>query len=690
MVRVGQALLPVLACCALGLATAAPPVILISVDTLRADRLSCYSSRGLRTPNIDALAKGGTLFSQAAAQVPLTLPSHVSLLTSTYPFSNGIQENGEQLGPNAVTLAKLLKSSGYRTAAFVGGFVLDRRFGLDQDFDFYDSPFDLHRKQGVDPGDVKRSAEEVVRAAVHWLEANSSKPFFVFLHLYDLHTPYDLPRQVRSRFRGSGYEAELGYVDEVLAGFWKLLYRRGLFNKTLIIFTSDHGEALGEHKESTHGYFIYQSTLRVPLIFHWPDGAGDFKTQVDEPVSLLDVAPTILQFGGVPQPREMQGRSLLALVAQNPPNQAEEVYGESYYGRHHFGCAVLRSLRLGRYKYIEAPKPEFYDLSRDPGETDNLYARERLLANKFRQRLLVLRSRFQASGPVAARMQRPEVAAALRSLGYLAGGALSAQSRASGADPKDRIPEFEDYGRALVLASSGRLVEANARLEELLAKLPEVDDIRISLGLNQQKLGRQAEAAKTFKQIVQRSPLNLLAHFNLAVALFRLNQLEDAAREAKAALAIAPYYTRADELLGAICLQKNDLALARERFIHILTIAPDDYAAHYNLGALAVLEGTWEQGERHLRAALRIDPEAVEAYNTLGSLYLRSGDLEKARLAFEQAIRLAPKLASAHYNLGLVFRRQARNEEAARKFQEALAADPQFQAARAALSRMAK
>ena len=193
-----------------------PSIILISVDTLRADRLSCYGYRGRPTPHIDALAKGGTLFSQVSSQVPLTLPSHVSLLTSSYPFSNGITDNGQQLGPNAVTLATLLKSRGYRTAAFVGGFVLDRRFGLNQGFDFYDSPFDLHRRRGIDPGDVKRLGEEVVRAANHWLEENSGQPFFLFLHLYDLHTPYDLPAALRKRFPGPGYEAELAYVDEVL------------------------------------------------------------------------------------------------------------------------------------------------------------------------------------------------------------------------------------------------------------------------------------------------------------------------------------------------------------------------------------------------------------------------------------------------------------------------------------------
>jgi len=283
-------------------------------------------------------------------------------------------------------------------------------------------------------------------------------------------------------------------------------------------------------------------------------------------------------------------------------------------------------------------------------------------------------------------MPGPETVAALRSLGYLTGRGSLADSRESGPDPKDRIQEFAGYGRSILLASSGRLAEANTRLELLLTKLPDVPDIRVSLGLNQQRMGRHAEAVKNFRHVLERSPLDALAHFDLAVSLFQLNQLDDAIREAQAALAIVPYYTRADELLGAIWLQKKDTARARESFNRILTIAPDDFAAHYNLGALAVLDSRWEEGERHLLAARRSDPQAAEAPNTLGSLYLRRGELERARDAFEEAIRLEPKFASAHYNLGLVFRRQKLGEKAEREFREALAADPQFQPERAALA----
>jgi choline-sulfatase len=287
--------------CAIGYAQPSTPVILISVDTLRADHLRCFQAVRKLTPNIDSIARNGTLFSQVSSLVPLTLPSHVALFTSTYPFANGVEDNGVPFAAGT-TVATVLKNAGYRTAAFVGSFVLDHRFGLSRDFNVYDSPFDLHNKTVADVGDLKRPGARVAAAAMHWLDQNANSPFFLFLHLYDLHTPYDLPRDPRLRRGETGYDAELAYVDRMLGDFLAFLERRGLLNKSLIVFTSDHGEGLNEHGESTHGYFVYESTLRVPLIFHGPAGFKRVsQDRVAEPASLLDVAPTILDaLGAVP------------------------------------------------------------------------------------------------------------------------------------------------------------------------------------------------------------------------------------------------------------------------------------------------------------------------------------------------------------------------------------------------------
>jgi choline-sulfatase len=666
------------------------PIILISVDTLRADHLSCYGYKSPSTVHIDRIAAGGTIFSQVNSQVPLTLPSHVSLLTSTYPFANGIEDNGERLAPNAVTLARVLKSQGYRTAAFVGGFVLDRRFGLDQGFDVYDGPSNPHPQQGADPGDIKRFGEDVTQAATQWLDENAARPFFLFVHLYDLHTPYKLPASEHRR--GLSYDAELGYVDEVLGKFWDVLEQRGLIRRALVVFTADHGESLHEHGESTHGYFVYQSTLRVPLIIHWPSQSLSFATRVDEPVSLLDVAPTLLQIEGLARPAEFQGRSLLSLTARATPpaksSEPEEIYSESLYPHAHFGTSALRTLSVGHYKYIQAPRPEFYDLVQDPKEERDLYESQKSTALAFRNRLQLLRTRYRSKRDSASGAQRPEAIERLRTLGYLGGGEPRASTSDSGVDPKDRVADYEEYGRAIALAAAGHLSVSNDRLEKLLDKDPGLLDVRISLGLNQQKLGRHTEAAESFKAVLKQNPYSVVAHFDLAVSEHLLNRQEEAVTDLEATLALAPYYVRAEEMLASLYLDSKDYERARTHFNHLIQFDPASYAANYNLGALDCMQGNWQEGDRHLRIAIQADPASAEAHNTLGSLNLRRGDLEAARREFVETIRLNPQFAFAHYNLGIIFRQQHRAKEAAQEFREALSDDPQFRPARDALDRL--
>ncbi|MFN7993550.1 MAG: sulfatase-like hydrolase/transferase [Bryobacteraceae bacterium] len=666
-----------------------PPIILISVDTLRADHLSCYGYRRFTTSEIDRFATGGTLFAEVNAQVPLTLPSHVSMLTSTYPFANGIEDNGERLASNTVTLARVLKAQGYRTAAFVGGFVLDRRFGLDHGFDVYDAPA-AKQQQGQDPGDIKRFGHEVTQAATQWLRQNAEQPFFLFVHLYDLHTPYTLPASERRR--GSGYDAELGYVNDVLGKFWESLSRQGLLDRALVVFTSDHGESLREHGESTHGYFVYQSTLRVPLILHWPKQSAAFIAKAADPAGLMDIAPTVLAFAGITIPAEFQGRNLLDMIRSAPAaakaGASEEIYSESLYAHAHFGTSPLRTLRAGPYKYIQAPRPELYDLTHDPGEKENLYETRKSLALGYRERLERLRARYGNRRAPAVQALSPESIAKLRSLGYLGGTGPSVSSSESGADPKDRIVEYEQYGRAIVLAADGQFAASNGILAQLLAKDPRLLDVRASLGLNQQRMGRHTEAAESFRAVLKQDPMNIVAHFDLAISENALHRQDEAIKELEATLALAPYYVRAEEMLAALFLEKKNFAGARSHLNHLIESDPANFTANYNLGALDCLEGKWDDGDRHLRAALRANPASVEAHNTLGSLLLRRGDLDAAREEFRQTVRLNPQFAPAHYNLGIIFRKQQNNTEAAREFQEALSADPQFRPAREALDRL--
>jgi arylsulfatase A-like enzyme/Flp pilus assembly protein TadD len=638
--------------CTISYGQPSTPVILISVDTLRADHLSCYQPGRKLTPHIDSLAKNGTLFSQVNSPYPLTLPAHVALFTSTYPFTNGVQDNGVPLNASPATLATELKSAGYRTGAFVGSFILDRRFGLARGFDVYDGPLDLHKKTENGAIERKRPGAQVAEAAKRWVEQNKNAPFFLFLHLYDLHLPYDLP---------GGYSGELAYIDHVLGDFFDFLQRRGLMEKSLVVFTSDHGEGLGDHGESTHGYFIYQSTLHVPLIVHWPTNSRRIpQDRVDEPAGLLDVTPTILESLGIRAPAGMKGRSLIGAGGER------EVYSESIYARSHFGCASLRSIRAGRYKYIEAPKPELYDLASDPKELHNLYEQQRPKAAQLSGHIAAIRASSPSPAPAK---PTAENAVALRSLGYLGGPAST--GRESRVDPKDRIADFQRYFDAVWLATGGRLAESTRVLENLRDKLPDIAEIRTSLGINLKRLGRYPEATRELQRATELAPSDAQAHYELGSCYVQLRETYQAIAAFNAALAVEPWYTMADESLAEIYVQKQDFAQARARLNHLLSVDPRSYIANYNLGVMAAMEKNWSEAEQRMLAALAADPNSAEAHNTLGGIYFERGDLQKARQQFEHAVRLEPKLGSAHYHLALILQKEGKAAEAGQEFRAA-------------------
>ena len=661
---------------------AKPNIILISVDTLRSDRLSCNVPTAPPTPNIDKLCRGGTAFSQASSMVPLTLPSHVSMLTSTYPFVSGVEDNGDRLAPGTLTLAATLRSRGYRTAAFLGGFVLDKRFGLDQGFDTYDSPSASLSSGSTDPGDIKRKGEAVAEAGEQWLNANADRPFFLFLHIYDLHTPYNLSAAEKAKY-GEGYNGELGYIDHVIGDFLTYLVSHDLVNKSLIVFTSDHGEGLGDHGESTHGYFIYQSTLHVPLIIHWPAGEAPMPARVDAPATLLDVSPTILDALRLSVPQAMEGKSLLAAAAS-----PGDIFSESIYPQKHFGTSALASLRSGHYKYIEAPRPEFYDLAQDPGELTNLYASKASVASAYRERLNQLRLLYKPRAQGTQNALSPEAIERLHALGYLTGRNTAPTPASSAIDPKDRIVDYEKYGQAIYLASLGHLDESNADLKAILARDPDLSDVRLTLGLNEQRMGKDAEAVEQFRTVLAADPTSAIAHLDAGISNYNLHQFDAAEKEFNAALAISPGYAKAEIFLARTLAQKGELDQAAAEFQQVLQQTPGSYEAYDGLGTLAAMRGDWDESERQLQAALAIEPAAAQTHNTLGGVYLRKGEIDSARSQFEEAVRLRPDYAAAHYNLGVVFVALKELDAARSEFQKALSADPNYRPAQEALARL--
>jgi arylsulfatase A-like enzyme len=547
------------------------PVILISIDTLRADHLSAYGYRKLRTPNIDAFAEGGTLFQSVSSQVPLTLPSHTSLFTSTYPFANGVEENGQQVPANSVTLAATLRAQGYRTAAFVGSILLHRKLGLDRGFDVYDSPFETavasEREGNPYSVRVRRDGALVVRAARQWLEARHGQKIFAFLHLFDLHAPYARAASPDGLPNTAGYDAELAYVDQVLGGFRQALVAGGWWDRSLIVLLSDHGESLGEHGEQSHGYFVYQSTMWVPLMIHWPRGAQNAHrpARVETPGGLIDVAPTVLEFLGIARPPSFAGRSLFA---EGP------VVSESVYPRDAFGWGPLRSLRTGRLQYIDAPKPEVYDLEADPQQQKNLIAARGPEAAKLKAELANLLSRYTKTP--AASSAAPRTNTALESLGY-AGGS---PRRATGptADPKDRLPEYNQFERALSAMYAGHIDPAIANFRKLVAQDAE----------------------------------NTMARYYLGEAYRRSGRVDEAIREWNSAASHDPQYQPAYEALGTVWLERHDYTRARTYFLQALTLAPGDPDAARGAARAEDQLGMPEQAREHWRKACQLEPEFAE------------------------------------------------------------------------------
>jgi choline-sulfatase len=520
-------------------ALAAPPVILISVDTLRADHLSAYGYSRIHTPHIDSFADGGTLYGNIEAQVPLTLPSHTSLFTSTYPFENFIQENAEHVPNGTVTLASVLKSHGYQTAAFIGSVFLEREMGLDQGFDFYDSPFHFEAFSpisgsmffggtGQNPYTVRdrRDGALVIGAATRWLNAHRGRQVFVFLHLFDLHKPY---------LHGS-YDAGLMYLDRLLGGLKELLIQQGWWDQSLVTLFSDHGEGLGEHGEASHGYFIYQSTLHVPLLVHWPSGSAAHAARVSQPAGLIDLAPTILDYLHLPRPSSFEGTSLLA-------DTPRPVYAGSVHAHDAFGWAPLRSVQVGSWKYIHAPKPELYNLQNDPHENNNIVEHDPSKAAELRETLDKLLIRYRprhpaSTGPPSPGQVSPATRALLRSLGYLAAGPRT--PRTAGADPKDKLPEFQLYERAQLSLYYRHLDDAIALLSRVLAADPGNLLARRDLGAAYLDRGNYAQARSSLEQVLASAPDDYVAQFEVAMADKNLGLAREARTHLEAACKLAP------------------------------------------------------------------------------------------------------------------------------------------------------
>lgn len=618
----------------------APNLIVITIDTLRADHLGCYGDRSIATPNLDALAGSAARFTRAFTPVPITLPAHTALFTGSFPMATGVHDfSGNKVPTSAATLAKVLHDHGYATAAFIGAAVLDSRFGLNAGFDTYFDHFDLNRLDESSLEMVKRRGDEVVDNALEWLKTNPRRPFFLWVHLYDAHYPYEPPEPYATRYAGRPYDGEIAFDDVQVGRLVAFLKEMGVYDRAVLAVTGDHGEGLGEHGELTHGFFVYNSTLHIPLIIKAP---GVPARTIEREVSLVDVMPTLLQALHLPIPPGVQGRSLFSEVLGKPPSGASNLYAETYLPLLHFHWSELRALQSQGLKYIDAPRPELYDTRSDPHETRNLLAGKQAVAHEMHDRLQTLERRYTAAsgaGAEAAEPTDPALADRLRSLGYVAisGGGFADAGGKALADPKDRIGVYNLFSAAMADGQHGRY---------------------------QQSLDKLREAEKT-------EPASLPFGYLEALDYYRLKDFPHAAEKFRAAIALDPKFALATYYLGLTQVQMGDAASAMESFQRALQIDPTNFTAAYDLGTLELKAHRLEEAMEHFEQAARVNPEYAPAFEALGEMDLYLHHNDDAIRALEHAVEVAPDFAKAHYNLGRAYQAAGRAADAQREFTRA-------------------
>ncbi len=662
-------------------------VILVTLDTVRADALGCYGRRDVETPVLDGFAARGVRFDRCYAQAPLTLASHTTLMTGTQPLFHRVRDNGAfVVPPKMVTLAELFRDKGYATGAFVGAYVLDSQWGLGQGFDLYFDRFDLEKYGKISLESVQRPANEVLDAALPWLEARKDKPFFAWIHLYDPHAPYEPPAPYDARYAALPYLGEIAFVDAQLGRLRDRLEADGLLDRTFVVIAGDHGEMLGEHGETTHGFFLYQSALRVPLIIATPFPRFQ-GTVAAEPAGLVDVLPTVCRMAGLPVPPEVQGRSLVPAFAGRPGRRPPLVYSETFYPRFHFGWSELQSVQDGRWKLILAPAPELYDLEADPGEENNLAARE---AGVFRDLKARAEDLIGRAGRNAYEMDASKVDAATRerlaALGYV--GSLTDPAKLAGralADPKDKITVYNALAEARETAKAGRTDEAIGIVRRIVADDPEIPDAHFTLGSLSAETGRLEEAIASFEQVLALKPDEGIAALNATILYDRLGRPDEAERFAldylkkgveepqlyvllgsinlrlKRPERARPYFERAlalgagtagaSEALATIALAEGDFGRAAEHLRRALEAEPGRPNVHYRIGWIAEKQGRRAEAEAEYLAELKVSPRHFQALYNLARIYDASGDLEKERQALERAREADPKVPQTYFYL---------------------------------------
>ncbi|HEX3528259.1 MAG TPA: sulfatase-like hydrolase/transferase [Thermoanaerobaculia bacterium] len=634
------------------------PIIVISIDTLRSDHLPAYGYKGVETPALDALRKDAILFERVYSHTPLTLPSHVSLLTGELPGRHGVRDNIGYPFDSAKHpfLPRLLGGAGYATGAAVSAYVLRGETGIAKGFDFFDDGITLRPTEAL--GNSQRSGRESSHAALGWLQKVEAKPFFLLLHLYEPHTPYEPPEPFASRYRSAPYDGEIATADSIVGDFLAELKKRGLYDKAVILLLSDHGEGLGDHGEQEHGILLYREALQVPLFLKLP-GSRLAGTSVAAPAQLTDVAPTLLALAGQPVPQGLDGGSLLDL--RNGGKPARPIYSETWYPRLHFGWSELASLIQDHSHYIDGPQPELFDLAADPGEKQSILTQERRTYAALRDEVVKRKT------PLAAPAQADaESAAKLASLGYLAAGVKTGSGPLP--DPRSKIATLDLLSKALAAYSAQQYSAAVPLFQQLLADNPHMADAWEHLGRALTALGRRDEALTAYKEAMEET--SGVGHVAIATGwlLLEMGRLDEARDHA--ALALGTDASPAHNLLGQIALARKDYPTAEKEARSAIA------AGGSRIGPFLTLAQTLK-AEGQLDKALEITQQAVTEVGSMegapkysglwflhGDLLARAGRDAEAEQAFRKEIEDFPANTDAYTRLAVLYTSQNRSQEA--------------------------
>jgi choline-sulfatase len=613
-------------------------VVVVTIDTLRADHLRCYGYREIETPNVDRIAQNGTLFENAVAQTPLTNPSHASMFTGLYPTAHLVRGNGGFiLRPSTTTLATILQQQGWDTAAFISSATLNKVFGLNQGFAVYDDQMPKSGKGQEFVADAERPAGQTVDRALRWLDAQSGKPFFLWVHVFDPHTPYNPPAPFRNQYKGRPYDGEIAYADHELGRLFDALSKKSPPGKTLMAVLSDHGESLGDHGEYSHGVFVYDSTLRIAFIVSGPGIPAGLR--VKQQARTVDLLPTVLDLMGGRPPALVHGVSLTPFFAGK--NAATEVsYAETLYPKINMGWAELRAIRTNRWKYVLAPEPELYDLLRDPAETNNVIQSHAAEAQKLQAELTAIAGKGTEKVETSTVDQR--TLERLRSLGYISGVSQPTfDLKGTGVDPKDRLGVLKALEEADGPQSHLPLPRRIEVLRQALKQDATNPTLYYSLGRNCERAGRYAEAIDVYRTAIRNGVESGWLRSRIGDFLVRSGRKTEAISEYERAIRLDPADTGTQTNLATAYVESGRLEDAERVFKGIIKIDETHAAAYNGLGVIAIQRQDAVAARSYFEKTVQLDPDLLEAQLNLGILYKMAGESARARTCFKSFLAKA-------------------------------------------------